>query len=202
MLVLHDCLKSLCNIPVVIISLVNALSTHAQEQIVKEPSRAGNYLIFCPSFLLHDDVMCLQPFSTSNHCMQSLYLFVELAQSKQRSNTFFRDFSNADYFSFDNWLSSIDWNLVLQSGDNVEESWNTFLQFIETGITQFVPIKENKILIKNLIQNIQHTLKNYKLRKSFYGKNGFMAIIVMITKRPVLIVKMPLKNFTPEKSPT
>ena len=111
--VLHDCLKSLCKIPAVIIPLVNALSTHALEQIVNEPSRAGNY---------DDDIMCLQPFNTSDHCMQTLNLFVELAQSKQRSNTFFRDFSNADYSSFDNWLSSIDWNLVLQSGDNVEES--------------------------------------------------------------------------------
>ena len=41
---LHDCLKSLCNIPVVIIPQVNALSTHALEQIVDETSRTGYYL--------------------------------------------------------------------------------------------------------------------------------------------------------------
>ena len=56
-----------------IIPLINALLTHAVEQIINKSSRAGIYLdlIFCSSFLLYDDVMCLQPFSTSDHCIQN-----------------------------------------------------------------------------------------------------------------------------------
>ena len=121
--------------------------------------------------------MCLQPFSTSDHCMQSLNLFVELAQSEQRSNIFFRNFSNADYSSFDNWLSSIDWNLVLQSSDNFEKSLNTFLQFIETGVAKFVPIKENKNFNKKSNTKYPANIKELQIknkflwRKRFYGNN-------------------------------
>ena len=121
--------------------------------------------------------MCLQPFSTSDHCMQSLNLFVELAQSKQKSNTFFRDFSNADYSSFDNWQRSIDWNLFLQSGDNIEELWKTFLQFIETGVAQFVPIRENKNCNKKFNIKYLAYIKELQIKKKllwqklFYGNN-------------------------------
>ena len=68
--VLQKCLTEHHTFSAVINTIENTLLSHSLSQIVDFPSRGSNYLdlVFCNQHVVHDDVMCLPHFSTSDHC--------------------------------------------------------------------------------------------------------------------------------------
>jgi len=60
---------------------------------------------------------------------------------KPDSKAFVRDFKNADYVTFDNYLLSINWNTELVNCYDVNTYWDNFVNVINIGIELFVPMK-------------------------------------------------------------
>jgi len=56
----------------------------------------------------------------------------------------YRDFANADFLALNNYLLSVDWQLMLVNSNDVDVYWNNFMCIMNTAIDMFVPLKHTK----------------------------------------------------------
>ena len=56
-----------------------------------------------------------------------------------------KDFKSADYLSFNNYLSDIDWQCVLANIHDFQVMWNVFTSILNDAIDMFVPTRNVKL---------------------------------------------------------
>ena len=112
------------------------------KQLVHSSTRHDSILdlVFSSKNTICSDVIVSDPFSSSDHASLIFNIFMDTADVDYKSICF-RDFRSGDYDSFNIYLNSIAWHLILSCTDSVEDIWNKFLNIMQVGISKYVPIK-------------------------------------------------------------
>lgn len=112
---------------------------------------------FAHSLLLSTSV--LPPLSSS--CDHSLISFsLDLAFKEPLEKSFkYPDYNNADYASINEELGKVNWDLLLNSGLDLQSMYNEFIFSLHTVIARFVPLKSSKSKKHGRPKHISRLLK-------------------------------------------
>ena len=138
-------------------------------QLISSPTRYRNVLDLFISSTPHKvlNTKVIEPFTiTCDHNMIEVSLKMSCPQKINKTPK--RNFYKGNYNLVRNFLSTINWNLVLYGSDNVEVVYNGILDILQQAIHRYIPISKNGRKSK-LNPRIKHLLylkkKYYKLSK-------------------------------------
>ena len=81
----------------------------------------------------------------------------------------------------------------------MEESWNKFLQVIETGVTQFLPIKENKKINRKFNIKYPAYIKEQQIKKKLLWQKWFYSNNFNDYKKTSIFCKNAIEKFYARK---
>jgi Endonuclease-reverse transcriptase len=137
---------------------------HGLTQLVDFPTRGNNILdvVLCSDVLCCDDVECLPPIGTSDHCVVKFNFNISIQQvpSKQDCSTALPNYSKADWQGLCVYLSSVNWLSEFQYCEKVGDYWDRFLSIINDSIENNVPKYRSS---RHIISHIVYPKKNQEI---------------------------------------
>ena len=116
-------------------------------QLVNEPTRQGNILdlVLCNEPLLITSVDILSPIGNSDHASVEFNYSTRCSSSYESQCNTEHDlrrvykWGDADYDSINDYLSNVDWQLVLMCNLTVDTLWAAFTQILQSAVDLYVP---------------------------------------------------------------
>ena len=125
--------------------IVQAVNENGYIQLVNEPTRASNILdvVLTTDPLLVSELCVQCPVGNSDHCSVYFCLVYNIAHSAPESEepVMVRDWRNADYDGISNYLSAVDWHLMISENLTSDSLWEAFNAELNVAVDQFVPMR-------------------------------------------------------------
>jgi hypothetical protein len=158
-------------------------------QLVTQPTRENNILdlVLTPFPNLCSSIKMLPPFSLS--CDHNQICFDLLVCNYTAPNLNTPNFNRGDYISFSNYLNQFDWETTFSGCITVNSFYKQFLDIINMGISNFIPIYGRKTNRKSYPKNIKKLQREkldlwrkLKTDNSDTNKNAYKTVCHNITR--------------------
>ena len=123
-------------------SFIYFVNSYGLSQCVNQPTRGNNILdlVLSSGHSLIKDFYCLPPIGVSDH---NVVVFTpnisNLIHNVIDDGHEFYSWKNADYTAINEYLLSIDWNIIFQTCFNVQMCWSAFMSILNYAMSKFVP---------------------------------------------------------------
>jgi len=161
-------------------SFVSFTKSLSLTQVVNFNTRKDNLLDL---LLVSDPLLVLnieknEPLGNSDHFSFSGIITIPKPPIKDKPKESVYDFVNGDYLSLNEYFYHFDWKALFKNDrNNIEEIYNKFLEILQLGIENFIPIHINSS--KKLPDHLQKLLK-YK--KQLFKNSHYPSVKVKYDK--------------------